>query len=152
MNCKRVPCKLLKEGVGWEWKRRRSGRKGKRAARGRGRERAPAKGTSLRGRGCTLVPRSGRCSRRLGRSSPGQRVRKRDEGATSPSRPSLSPQQGSVGAAVPSPGPSCDNGRWPRRKARTAGPSARSAGLLSRPHPRGRQLRGDGRWAASPVT
>ena len=65
------PASSLKEGLVWGWKRRRSGRKGKgQAARGRG-ERAPAKGTSLRGRGCTPVPRNG-CAQPLGRSALGR--------------------------------------------------------------------------------
>lgn len=60
-----------------------------------------------------------------------------------PPGPASALSKGRSGLQCPRRVRSCDNGRWPRRKTRTAGPSARSAGRLSRPHPQGRQLRGD---------
>lgn len=74
--------------------RKEGGNSGKRKGTSARPQRARVSGDAA----ATPVPRSGRCS-------PAQRVRTRDEEATSPARPSLSPRQGAVGAAVPSPGP-----------------------------------------------
>lgn len=101
----------LKEGVRWG-KKRRSGRKGKGRVQEEGDESARPK--RARVFGTRLHPNS---SRRRGRGRAAfralrleERARKGDEEATSSPRPSLAAQEGSVGAAVPSP-----IGEWRQR-------------------------------------
>lgn len=77
-----------------------------------------------------------------------------DEKATSPSRPGLASglSEGRSGLQCSlrvGRGGSCHS---PRRKARTAGPSARSAGGISCPHSWGRQLRGNAGPARSSLS
>lgn len=129
--------------MGWGGNEKGAEGRGKDELRGRGRERAPAKGTSLRGRGCTPVPGAERVRPASGSLRPGQRARKGDEEARSSSRAASQLRTGRSELQCLPGVESGDNGRSPRRKARAAGPSARPAGQLSRPRHPGRQLRRD---------
>lgn len=153
MNCRRVPCKLPQRGagVGVETKKeRKEGERtsGQRKGRARARKGHESSGTRLHPSSLKRVRPASWALR------PEQRPRKGQKEATCPSWPSLAPHEGLVGAVEPSLGESHSNGRTPRRRARTAGPPARSAGRLSRPHRRRSQLRVTParRRAAAPVT
>lgn len=94
--------------MGVETKERKEGER--MSARGGGRKRTPEKGTSLWDAAAPqfLEAERGRAAFRALRLK--QRARKGDEEATSSPRPSLAAQEGSVGAAVPSP-----IGEWRQR-------------------------------------
>lgn len=83
------------------------------------------------------------CARPLDRYAPGRERGKGGEEARSSSRAASQLRTGRPELQCLRRVESGDNGRSPRRKARAAGPSARSAVQLSRPHHPGRQLRRD---------
>lgn len=103
MNCRRVPCKRPQRGagVGVETKKERKGGErtsGQRKGRARARKGHESSGTRLHPSSSKRVRPASWALR------PGQRPRKGQKEATSPSWPSLAPHEGLVGAVEPSPG------------------------------------------------
>lgn len=102
MNCKRVPCKLSQRGAGVGVETKKERKEGERTSGQRkGRERARKGHDSS---GTRLHPSSSKRVRPASRAlRPGQRPRKGQKEATSPSWPSFAPLEGLVGAVKPSP-------------------------------------------------
>lgn len=142
MNCKRVPCKLLKEGVGCEWKRE--------GAEGRGKEQPEEGDESARPQRARLSGDAAapwfleayRCSRPPERSSPGRG--RGSEKRTSSAQPQPSARVGPGCSALARSGAATTAAGLVRRRGPQGPPRAQRAGFHA-PIPEGwGPLRGDG--------